>query len=455
MVGHMGRAGLAVILAVASSAGAQDACLNGAATLGDQRALAALQAAIAGDCPCASFSGAAGRHHYLGCAREEITKAVRADALRAECEKTARATVRGTACGSKRVPCGIDAPPADDATCRLAAAKGTHACADRRGLLETPCNAAMSCADVVQWTAGTCIDPRQPGPYGVGVRTVEMTKDSVVSPGTPRVLDTIVWYPTAAGAGPVDPTLHGVVNAPMDLSAAPYPLLMFSHGSCGYPAQSTFLTPLLASYGIVVAAPPHPGNTIFDGLTNCGTTSALIASLQERPSDIIFATDQLLAASADDTSPFFDGIDPQRIGMSGHSFGGLTTYLVTARDARYRIAVPMAPATLNNSALTVPSLTMFGDADTVVNLNNIRAAYDRSGAPKIEVVIAHTGHYAFSDGCFPSADCNPPTTLTQSEAHADVQRWVVPFVLRYLVGDLRDEPFLDNVPPGVSAMQVR
>jgi hypothetical protein len=31
-----------------------------------------------------------------------------------------------------------------------------------------------------------------------------------------------------------------------------------------------------------------------------------------------------------------------------------------------------------------------------------------------------------------SAACNPPTTLTQDEAHVDVLRYVVPFVERYL-----------------------
>jgi predicted dienelactone hydrolase len=442
---------VAFVALLTTAAAAQDACLTGDATLGDQRALAALQTAIATDCPC----GALSRPRYERCAQADLVKALQGSSMRSECLRTAQALFRSATCGTNRVPCGQVARTDSAASCRLGAPAGPHACADRTGVIESACAVQTPCADVVQWTAGTCVDPRQHGPYGVGVRTVPMTKDSVAQPGTPRVLDTVVWYPTTPGAGPVDGFQAGVVDAPLDLAGGPYPLLMFSHGSCGYPEQSTFLTPLLASYGFVVAAPPHPGNTLFDGLPACMSATAIAASLKERPADIIFATDQLLAATADGTSPFFGAIDPQRIGMSGHSFGGLTTYLVAARDARYRIAIPMAPAALATSALMVPSLTMFGDADTYVNLDSVRAAYGRSSAPKLEVEIAHAGHFAFSDGCFPSSDCNPPITLTQPEAHAIVQRWVLPFVQRYLAGDARYEPFLDNVPPGVDVVQTR
>ncbi len=449
-----GIAILLVTLALAAAAAAQDACLTGDSTLADQRALAALRAATDASCPCASFTGALGRRRYERCARTEITAALQAGALRHECLAPARELYRGAVCGTNRVACGSYPLTDYAASCRLAAPAGRNECAGHLEVIENACSAQTRCADVVEWTAGTCVDPRQRGPYGVGVRTVRMTKDSVANPGTPRVLDTLVWYPTAPDAAPVDGALAGVIDAPVDTSGGPYPLLMFSHGSCGYPTQSTFLTPLLASYGFVVAAPPHPGNTIFE-FPACGTGPAQAASFQERPVDIIFATDQLLAATADSASPFFGAVDPERLGMSGHSFGGLTTYLVAARDARFRIAMPMAPAALGNPMMTIPSLTLLGQIDAAVNDDAIRAAYERSSPPKVKVEIENTGHYAFSDGCFPSPDCMPPATLTQDEAHAVVLRWVLPFVQRYLAGDLRFEPFLDSFPPGVAVAQDR
>ena len=100
---------------------------------------------------------------------------------------------------------------------------------------------------------------------------------------------------------PIDAATGGVLNAPVDGSGGPYPVLLFSHGSCGYPLQSTFLLPLIASRGYIVVAPPHPGNTLFEYPT-CGTQTAQLNSAFERPQDIIFALDQMLAANADDAT---------------------------------------------------------------------------------------------------------------------------------------------------------
>jgi hypothetical protein len=82
-----------------------------------------------------------------------------------------------------------------------------------------------------------------------------------------------------------------------------------------------------------------------------------------------------------------------------------------------------------------------------VNNDKVRAQYAAAQTPKIEVEIEDAGHFAYSNACFPSTDCNPPTTLMQDEAHAIVQRWVVPFVLRYLKGDAGYEPFFAAAPP--------
>ena len=123
---------------------------------------------------------------------------------------------------------------------------------------------------------------------------------------------------------------------------------------------------------------------------------------------------------------------------------GLDVYLVTERDPRVTVAVAMAPAALTKPHLDVPSLTMTGAIDSVVDNTLTRAAYDASVTPKLLVEIEHAGHFAFSDGCFPSPDCNPPTTLTQPEAHGDVLRYVVPFIERYLGGEEKVMPLLGS-----------
>jgi hypothetical protein len=75
---------------------------------------------------------------------------------------------------------------------------------------------------------------------------------------------------------------------------------------------------------------------------------------------------------------------------------------------------------------------MIGTIDSVVNVPAAEQPYVVSSPPKMLVEIGHAGHYAFSNGCFPSPDCNPPTTLTQSEANSSVLRYVIPFLERYL-----------------------
>ena len=441
---------LALLTAVSASA-LEDACRAGAASLGDRRALAALRSAVDADCPCAAPGSGQERRVFLRCARGHLARAIADGALRRACLVTAQRDIREAICGTNRVTCGqVDATAAPG--CRLAAPGGRHGCgAGSRA--ETTCTALARCGDVAEWTAGTCIDPRQRGPYGVGARVVRLVKDSVAAPGTERVLDTVVWYPSTA-AGPLDSRYAAVTDAPLDPSGGPYPVLMFSHGSCGYATQSLFLTALVASYGYVVVSTPHPGNTLAEFPT-CGTGPAQAASAQERPRDVIYALDQMLAANADPGSPFFGALDADRIGMAGHSFGGFTTYLVLQFDGRFKVAIPMAPAVPGMPKLRVPSLTMLDQIDSVVSDAAIRTAYANAQVPKVLVEVEDAGHYAFSDLCFPGADCNPPVTATQDEAHAQVLRWVVPFLERYLAGRSEAEPFFSAPPPGAAVSQAR
>jgi dienelactone hydrolase len=436
---------LALLLAAVAPAAAQDACLTGASTLGDQRAIATLRADAESVCPCAT---ATTRGTYKRCTKTILQSELGGGVLRAECATTAKRLFKNASCGTTKQPCGRVKPTGDVAvTCKV---KRTSSCADRPSYDQTACADQQFCADVVEWTAGTCSDVRDRGPFEAGATTIHLVKQSVVDPMQQRVLDTAVWYPAAPGSGPIDPGMNGVLNAPVDLSGGPYPVLMFSHGSCGYPLQSNFLLPVIASRGYVVIAPPHPGNTLFD-FPNCGSPQVQIDSAQERPQDIIFALDSMLAENANASSPFFGALDADRIGMSGHSFGGFTTFFVVNQDARFKVAIPMAPATPGNTAtLPVPSLLMLGAIDSVINLGTARTAYANFVTPKYKVEIEHAGHYAFSNLCFPSPDCNPPTTLTQDEAHGNVMRWVIPFLEWKLKGDESFAAFFDQpVPAGV------
>lgn len=446
---------IAVVLATPPGARAQDACRSGASALADQRALAALRGAIDAACPCASFDGSTGktRSAYRRCARGVLAARLASGELRAQCRSVATRAYLDATCGAPgKVACGRVTPSSvrRPVSCRITTAER---CVDRGRYHETPCFAQTHCTDVVEWTAGTCVDPRARGPFEAGVRTLTFTKASVET-GEPRTLDTVVWYPTAPGSGPLDDGLRAVVDAPVASSGAPYPVVLFSHGMCGSPRQSTFLTPLLASQGFVVIAPPHPGNTTAD-IPFCLTPESLVSSFRERPHDVVFALDEMLAANADPGSPFFGALDPGRIAMSGHSFGGLTTFLVADLDPRVKAAIPMAPAVVGQPALSIPSLTLLGQVDQVLPVEPMRDVWERSAAPKVLVEIRDAGHYAFSDFCRPGSDCNPPATLDPDEAHAHVLRWVRPFLELHLNGDEDFAAFFLAPEPGVELRAAR
>jgi dienelactone hydrolase len=291
--------------------------------------------------------------------------------------------------------------------------------------------------------------PTQQGPFGIGFRTMTFTKPSVTVPDEARVLDTHIWYPAAPGTGNIAQRPGGLRNAALAEGAASLPLLMFSHGSCGFQQQSVFFTALIASYGFIVAAPPHPGNSTREILT-CSTPHALADSFANRPADISFVVDALLAENADPSSFFHGAIDPARIGMSGHSFGGLTTLRVSALDARVVAGLALAPVIWGTedeiASIRVPLMVQVGTLDLL--LSQGRLAYDLLQPPRFMVEIFGMPHSPFSDFCM---ECGPDT-ITLNEAHLYALRFAVPFVMHFVAGDGRFGDFLlpGAAPPGVT-----
>src|SRR5262245_29800874 len=293
-------------------------------------------------------------------------------------------------------------------------------------------------------------DPTKPGRVAVGVTSLRFPTPSVATAAT-RELDTRVWYPAVPGTGTT--TTLGARDA--RVQGGRHPLVIFSHGSCGIPEQSVFLTAALASWGFVVAAPAHPGNQITDGFPACFTAS--FDSLRERPHDVSVVIDGMLATATERGSMFARHIAPRRIGMSGHSLGGITTLLVTEEDPRVRAALALAPAVVRivrpQAPVRVPLMVQAAERDSLAPLPDSQVAFDLAGPPRFLVEILNAGHFAWTDICagslFGVHDCDPGT-LSQDDAHALVLRYAVPFFSRYLAGHRRFGRLLssDGVPPG-------
>lgn len=197
-----------------------------------------------------------------------------------------------------------------------------------------------------------------PGPYDVGVQTVTINADS----DRPLTLD--IWFPLDdAGDAPLHQytLLPGVfyesdtaVSASADeLSAdGPFPLVVYSHGSGGLRYVASNYTESIAGHGYIVAAPDHTGNTAVDGFA-CTVTPFEVTSFN-RPNDVIDVIDAMTDPTRAATADFATAVDPEQIAVTGHSFGGFTTYAVASGfdneigsvdpDPRVDALIALAPA---------------------------------------------------------------------------------------------------------------
>lgn len=293
------------------------------------------------------------------------------------------------------------------------------------------------------------LDPAQPGPYSVGV-TVRRFERRSSTTGQPRILETYIWYPAAAAAAP-DSTLKGSKDAPV-ATGGPFPLVLFSHGSGGNPLQSTYFTSRLASYGVVVAAPSHPGNTTADCFP-CEDRNVMIDSGINRPADISAALDELLRLSAGGSDPLSGAVDGARVGASGHSFGAYTTLMVEPDGRRFRARLAMSAPDIVVMAgairsISVPTMIMSGDLDDVLPPAQQQSLFEKMGAvPRYLLTIHGAGHLSFSDVCIPAfAGCRPGDADVRA-AHDVINRYGIAFLLTYVAGDDRYRGYLDGSRP--------
>jgi predicted dienelactone hydrolase len=257
-----------------------------------------------------------------------------------------------------------------------------------------------------------------------------MTFERVASDGSPRPLETWIWYPAEGVEGAV------AEGAPPVTSGGPYPLVIYSHGSGGRPEYQRFFTEHLASWGYVVAAPPHPGNTSDDCVV-CGS-EVIVRSAMQRPDDVVFVLGEMLAMRDDASSALGTIIDPERAAIAGHSFGGWTAIYV-APDGRFDAAIAMAPGaplTLLGQAsqIEVPVLILASGKDELINAVQVRSLGDEipAATPLTYVAFPEGRHLTFVDECFVCSE-----ELPAARGHELTNAYTTAFLQTHLRGDER------------------
>ena len=197
-----------------------------------------------------------------------------------------------------------------------------------------PCSRAASAMSAVTGMA--------PGPFEVGVTTMQFDDTSRKDADGSRKLQTEIWYPAESAAAGLPRNLYsdylGRGTIPGSIAAAeaddaiggyrdgltiaeldrtwpnqairdarpcgackrPWPLVIFSHGSGAFRASYIYWTEFLASHGFCVMACDHPGSaryTQIDGkvVKPGGARSKREQMETDRPTDMLFLIDAMEA----------------------------------------------------------------------------------------------------------------------------------------------------------------
>ncbi|MGZ8765217.1 MAG: alpha/beta hydrolase [Acidimicrobiia bacterium] len=272
------------------------------------------------------------------------------------------------------------------------------------------------------------------------VNATEPASTNASAGSTDRSLVTTVFYPATGTAG-----AEPVADAPADRRDGPYPLIVFSHGLGATPAAYQELLMRWAAAGYVVAAPAFPK-------TNAQAAGGIDpGDFANQPTDVSAVITGMLDAT-DGAGPLAGLVEPDNVGVAGHSLGGITTLGVAANscclDDRVQAAVVMSgdPLMFPNGDFDYgdapPILLVHGTADDLVTYEASVDVFNEAKAPKGVLTIEKGDHGAPMNPSGPAFGSivrtttdffdaylrDDPNALDRLEAHGNSSRTRVVFV---------------------------
>lgn len=209
-------------------------------------------------------------------------------------------------------------------------------------------------------------------------------------------------------------------------NTASEPVVLFSHGLGGTRAGSAFLGEHWAARGYVAVFLQHPGSD--DSVWKDEPVRARMRAMKQaasldnfllRVQDVPAVLNQLEIWNADKTNRLAGRLDLKKVGMSGHSFGAVTTEAVGGEsmpvggqqftDPRIRAAIAFSPSSPKTGSaakafgsVKIPWMLMTGTRDVApigdTDVASRLAVYPAlRGAPKYEVVLYNAEHSVFTD----------------------------------------------------------
>jgi hypothetical protein len=318
------------------------------------------------------------------------------------------------------------------------------------------------------------------GPWKVGHREASVASPPHLPSGATQFFD--IWYPVDnvdwVGAFTtyfLSELLFATIELDSTVAKRDVPvsstggrgLIVFSHGSGSVAVQSVVLVETLASHGFIVIAPTHHFNNSFD--TQNGNSQPFLVTARQRPKEAAFSIDYMFGRNQDNLDDFFGSIDETKVGITGHSFGGFTSYVMASgytsgfcdtetdsdygdacttgaecisscsvetvpADARVKVLMPVSPAheLISGAELQsvgLPTLCMAGTIEALsTQCRRPFPLTEASASPNFRVDVIGAAHEAFANTCdfgnalmdagicpslsdpLPNPPCDPPTT---------------------------------------------
>lgn len=348
------------------------------------------------------------------------------------------------------------------------------------------------------------------GPYEVGFTNYLLVDGSRAGGAgftEGRPIPVFLWYPvdpdaiveaTSEAAYPIEPLndmIPSIQSSQLEAagldrawtgvpvsSRAPFPVVLFSPGWGATPVWHTSVAARLASHGYVVAVAYHYG----DRETPWESWHHIAWASFNRPRDLSFVLDDLLAKNGDSESFLGGAINPDRVAASGWSLGGYAamamiagddnvcdtfsvepwitefgyppadTCVPTFPDPRIRVIVPLDGSNQvlrfqELARVNVPALGMGQEWNTCGSWQaRQHAAF--TGHPAYRADVLNSNHQTFSDLCelapiFTSLSLWPPDALAwvnanlcapatpRPEAHRLISLYLGAFLKTYLEGE--------------------
>ena len=245
------------------------------------------------------------------------------------------------------------------------------------------------------------------------------------------------------------------------------PVLLFSHGLGGTNRGNTFLGEHWARRGFVAVFVQHPGSdeSVWkdiprDERMKSMKDAASLENFLDRAADIPAVLDALTKWNQTKDHALLGRIDLTKVGMSGHSFGAVTTQAVSGQqfpfgksftDARIKAAIAFSPSTPRRGSaetsfgkVAIPWLLMTGTHDRAYiggqTIQSRRGVFPALPAgSKYELVLDKAEHSAFTDRSLPG-DSQP----RNPNHHKVMLAFTTAFFDAYVNGNTDAKAWLDG-----------